>query len=187
MGAEKKSYLAALMRRFLRWWRHEPSSKEETVEVSGLPQQPPREPVGQVFTHEGHPEIAVVDLGRDISDALRVSWDAGHPFESGGVIQSVWLQPLFATATTAASSLLAGNVFLGDGRSLHADNHRRWKGVGRHRVGRQDHQSCTVRIRQQRPLAGSGAIDALHHCLFAHHRRPPRPDTERSPHALLKS
>ena len=80
--------------------------------MSGLPQQPPREPVGQVFTHEGHPEIAVVDLGRDISDTLRVSWDAGHPFESGGVIQSVWLQPFFATGTMAASSLLAGNVFL---------------------------------------------------------------------------
>ena len=111
-GRGEESFLAALRRWFLRWWRREPSSIEETVEVPGLPQQPPREPVGQVFTHEGHPEIAVVDLGRDISDALRVSWDAGHPFESGGVIQSVWLQPLFATGTTAASSLLAGNVFL---------------------------------------------------------------------------
>ena len=111
-GRGEESFLAALRRWLLRWWRREPSSIEETVEVPGLPQQPPREPVGQVFTHEGHPEIAVVDLGRDISDALRVSWDAGHPFESGGVIQSVWLQPLFSTGTTAASSLLAGNVFL---------------------------------------------------------------------------
>ena len=91
----EESFLAALMRRFLRWWRREPSSREETVEVPGLPQQPPREPVGQVFTHEGHPEFAVVDLGRDISDALRPSWDAGHAFESGGLIQSLWLQPLF--------------------------------------------------------------------------------------------
>lgn len=55
-------------------------------------------PSAQVFTHEGHLEIAVVDLGRDISDALRASWDAGHPLESG--VQSVWLQPLFATGTT---------------------------------------------------------------------------------------
>ena len=54
----------------------------------------------------------MVDLGRDMSDALRASWDAGQSFESGGVIQSVWLQPLFASGTTAASSLLAGNVFL---------------------------------------------------------------------------
>ena len=82
------------------------------MEVASLPQQPPREPVGQIFTREGHQEIAVVDLGRDISDALRASWDAGHLFESRGVIQSVWLQPLFATGTTASSSLLAGNVFL---------------------------------------------------------------------------
>ena len=54
----------------------------------------------------------MVDLGRDISNALRASWDAGRPFESGGVIESVWLQPLFGAGSTAASSLLAGNVFL---------------------------------------------------------------------------
>lgn len=111
-GRGGESFLAALVRWFSRWWRREASSGEETVEVASLPPQPPREPVGQIFTHEGHPEIAVVDLGRDISDALRASWDAGHLFESGGVIQSVWLQPLFATGTTASSSLLAGNVFL---------------------------------------------------------------------------
>ena len=70
--------------------------------------------MGQVFTHERHPKIAVVDLGRDVSAALRASWDreGGRPFESGGVIDSAWLQPLFGTGTTAASSLLAGNVFL---------------------------------------------------------------------------
>lgn len=111
-GRGGESFLAALLRWFSRWWRREPSSGEETVEVASLAQHPPREPVGQIFTHEGHPEIAVVDLGRDISDALRASWDAGHLFASGGVIQSVWLQPLFATGTTASSSLLAGNVFL---------------------------------------------------------------------------
>ena len=84
------------------------------MDILGLRQEPPREPVGQVFTYERHPKIAVVDLGRDVSAALRASWDRDgrRPFESGGVIDSAWLQPLFGTGTTAASSLLAGNVFL---------------------------------------------------------------------------
>ena len=77
-----------------------------------MPQAPPRQPVGQVLASDGHPPIAVVDLGRDISDALRASWDDGRRFESGGVVESVWLQPLFAAGSTAASSLAAGNVFL---------------------------------------------------------------------------
>ena len=82
------------------------------MEILGLRPELPREPVGQIFTHEGHREIAVVDLGRDASDALRATWDTGRPFESGGVIKSAWLQPLFGAGSTAASSLLAGNVFL---------------------------------------------------------------------------
>ena len=85
---------------------------ENTVDILGLRQELPRQPVGQIFTHEGYPEIAVVDLGRDVSDVLRDSWDAGRPFESGGVIESAWLQPLFGSVGAAASSLLAGNVFL---------------------------------------------------------------------------
>ena len=82
------------------------------MEILGLRQELPREPVGQVFKHEGHPDIAVVDLGLDVSEALRKSWDPGRPFESGGVIESAWLQPLFGAGGTAAASLLAGNVFL---------------------------------------------------------------------------
>ena len=84
----------------------------DPVEILGLRQELPREPVGQIFTHEGHPAIAVVDLGLDVSDTLRKSWDVGHPFESGGVIESAWLQPLFGAGSAAAASLLAGNVFL---------------------------------------------------------------------------
>ena len=80
--------------------------------MPGLPQQPPREPVGPVFTHEGYPEIAVVDLGWDISSALRALWHAGHPLESDGVIRSAWLQLLFVMDATAASSPLAGNILL---------------------------------------------------------------------------
>ncbi len=88
-------------------------SAQAETEIVALPQAPPRQPVGQVLACDGHPPIAVVDLGRDISDALRASWDDGRSFESGGVIESVWLQPLFAAGSTAASSsLAAGNVFL---------------------------------------------------------------------------
>ena len=87
-------------------------SEEAETEIVAVPQAPPRQPVGQVLASDGHPPIAVVDLGRDISDALRASWDDGRRFESGGVVESVWLQPLFAAGSTAASSLAAGNVFL---------------------------------------------------------------------------
>ena len=87
-------------------------STDAETEIVAVPQAPPRQPVGQVLASDGHPSIAVVDLGRDISNALRASWDDGHRFESGGVIDSVWLQPLFAAGSTAASSLAAGNVFL---------------------------------------------------------------------------
>ena len=39
---------------------------ENTVEILGLRQELPRQPVGQIFTHDGYPEIAVVDLGLDV-------------------------------------------------------------------------------------------------------------------------
>ena len=75
-------------------------SAEAETEIVALPQAPPHQPVGQVLASDGHPPIAVVDLGRDISDDLRASWDDGRRFESGGVIESVWLQPLFAAGST---------------------------------------------------------------------------------------
>lgn len=71
----------------------------------------PGGPVGQVLKHEGR-SIALVDLGRDASEALRASWSEDHPFESGGVLDSRWLLPMLGTGSTAASSLLAGNVFV---------------------------------------------------------------------------
>ena len=71
----------------------------------------PTAPVGQILTHEGH-SLALVDLGRDASLALRESWPADQPFQSGGAIDSSWLLPMLGTGSTAASSLLAGNVFL---------------------------------------------------------------------------
>ena len=72
---------------------------------------PPRTAVGQVLTHDGR-SIALVDLGRDASRALRESWPADQPFQSGGVVDSTWLLPTLGAGSTAASSLLAGNVFL---------------------------------------------------------------------------
>ncbi len=71
----------------------------------------PNTPVGQTLTHEGR-SIALVDLGRDASNALRASWSTNQPFQSGGVVDSKWLLPMLGTGSTAASSLLAGNVFL---------------------------------------------------------------------------
>ena len=81
------------------------------MEILGLRQDIPRDPVGQVLTYEGR-SIALVDLGRDASDALRASWSTARPFQSGGVIESTWLLPMLGVGSTTASSLLAGNVFL---------------------------------------------------------------------------
>ena len=71
----------------------------------------PEKPVGQILTHQGR-SIALVDLGRDASEALRASWPADQPFQSGGVVDSTWLLPMLGAGSTAASSLMAGNVFL---------------------------------------------------------------------------
>ena len=106
------SYLAALKRWLTRLRQPRSSPEEKGTGIVGRTQEPPRQPVGQIFDHEGHQPVGVVDLGRDISVALRATWDERRPFESGGVIESVWLQPLFGASSTAASSLLAGNVFL---------------------------------------------------------------------------
>ena len=81
------------------------------MEILDPQQSIPRDPVGQILTHGGR-SIALVDLGGDASDALRASWPTDQPFESGGVIESAWLLPMLGTGSTAASSLLAGNVFM---------------------------------------------------------------------------
>ena len=82
------------------------------MEIRGPQQEVPRDPVGQVLTYEGRSKIALIDLGRDASDALRASWPADRPFHSGGVVESAWLLPMLGAGSTTASSLLAGNVFL---------------------------------------------------------------------------
>ena len=81
------------------------------MDILGLKQEVPQDPVGQVHTRDGYPNVALVDLGREASEALRVSWDT-RPFRSGGAIESGWLLPFIGAGSTAASSLFAGNVFL---------------------------------------------------------------------------
>ncbi len=82
------------------------------MDILGLKQEVPQDPVGQVHTRDGYPNIAMVDLGREVSEAVRATWPAAHPFHSGGAIDSAWLLPFIGAGSTAASSLFAGNVFL---------------------------------------------------------------------------
>ncbi len=114
--SDTRSKTRSCLARLKGWVRHalrgRSSPKQKDAETVALAQEAPRQPVGQILAHEEHQPVAVVDLGRDISVALRASWDEGRPFGSGGVIESAWLQPLFGAGSTAASSLLAGNVFL---------------------------------------------------------------------------
>ena len=47
--------------------------------ILGLQPEVPQVPqgqVGQILMHEGYAKIALVDLGREVSDALRASWPA---------------------------------------------------------------------------------------------------------------
>ncbi len=81
------------------------------METLALRPEIPRDPAGQILTYEGR-SVAMVDLGRDASDALRASWSTAPPVQSGGVIDSSWLLPMLGAGSTAASSLSAGNVFL---------------------------------------------------------------------------
>ena len=81
------------------------------MENLSLRQDIPSDPVGQTLTYEGR-QIALVDLGRVPSDLLRKSWSTNHQVESGGFIENAWLMPILGGGSSAASSLLAGNVFL---------------------------------------------------------------------------
>ena len=49
------------------------------MENRELRQEVPRDPVGQILPYEGR-SIALVDLGRAASEALRVSWPTARPF-----------------------------------------------------------------------------------------------------------
>lgn len=93
------------------------------MEIPGPRQNKRRNPVGQVLTYEGR-SVALVDLGQDASAALRASWPTDQPFQSGGVVESAWLLPMLGTGSTAASSLMAGNVFLATANPATPDDRR---------------------------------------------------------------
>lgn len=82
------------------------------MDILGLRQEVPQDPVGQVLTHEQYGQVAVVDLGKHVSETLREAWPTQSPFQAAGVIESNWLLPLLGAGSTAATSLVAGNVFL---------------------------------------------------------------------------
>ena len=81
------------------------------MESLNLQVDSPHNPIGQILAHDGR-SLAMVDLGRDASKALRASWPTDQPPQSGGAIDSSWLLPMLGAGSTAASSLMAGSVFL---------------------------------------------------------------------------
>ena len=87
------------------------NNRKDPVDSPSLQSNLMQAPVGQILTHEGR-ELALVDLGQEVSTALRASWSTDRPFQSGGVVDSTWVLPTLGAGSTAVSSLLAGNVFL---------------------------------------------------------------------------
>ena len=135
----------------------------------------PQNPVGQILTHEGR-SLALVDLGRRASDALRAVWrETGkHPHESGGVVESAWLLPTLGGAGMASSSLLAGNVFLATANP--ATLMMIGTGVGSAVMGPAGIVAQAPFVAgQRRPDAGRGAADAVCDRLGGRDRRAPRP------------
>ena len=152
------------------------------MEILDLRQDIRRDPVGQILTYEGR-SIALVDLGRDASDALRTSWSTARPFQSGGVIESAWLLPMLGVGSTTASSLFAGNVFLATANP--ATLMTIGTGVGSAVMGPdRDRRCCAVRCRQRGTDTGCGTNDAFHHRLVGDDVRAPRPRAEDSRPAL---
>ena len=77
----------------------------------------PTHPVGQITTVEEQ-QLGIIDLGTNISHALRPQFDKqilthGEPFQTGGVLGTACLPVLgVGAALSSSSSLLAGNIFL---------------------------------------------------------------------------
>lgn len=46
------------------------------MDILGLKQEVPQDPVGQVLRHEEYGKVALVDLGKDVSEAVRATWPA---------------------------------------------------------------------------------------------------------------
>ena len=74
-----------------------------------------KKPAGQIVTINDR-ELVFIDLGNAISRDIRSLIDRnrltnGEPFQSGGMLGTACL-PILGTGSAAASSLLAGNIFL---------------------------------------------------------------------------
>lgn len=106
------SWLTAPTRWFCMVWQRWFFAAEESAELVSQTHEVPLHPTGKIYSRDGHLEVAVVDLGREVSGVLRDSWDTGPPFKSGGVIGSAWLEPIFGAGMMASASLASGNVFL---------------------------------------------------------------------------
>ena len=90
-------------------------SRKGVVESGKSIELAPVNPVGQLAEIDGQ-EVGVIDLGASISSTIRIQMNEntlrrGEPFASGGVLGTAAL-PVIGAGSTAASSLLAGNVFL---------------------------------------------------------------------------
>ena len=75
----------------------------------------PKHPVGQIAMIQDQ-NLGIIDLGRDMSRALREQIDKnilthGEPFKSGGVLGPASL-PVLGAGAAVTSSLFAGNIFL---------------------------------------------------------------------------
>ena len=87
---------------------------EKTQQSSPQPEVPTH-PVGQITT-VGEQQLGIIDLGTNISRALRSQFDEhilahGEPFQTGGVLGTACL-PVLGVGSAVSSSLFAGNVFL---------------------------------------------------------------------------
>lgn len=77
----------------------------------------PTHPVGQITT-VGEQQLGIIDLGTNISRALRPQFDKnilthGQPFQTGGVLGTACLPVLgVGSAVASTSSLLSGHIFL---------------------------------------------------------------------------
>ena len=152
------------------------------METLALGPEIPRDPAGQVLTYEGR-SIALVDLGRDASDALRASWSTAPLVQSGGVVDSSWLLLMLGAGSTAASSAVGRQRLPGDSQSRDADDHRYRGRFCCHGPDR-DRRGRAVRRRQQCPDTGCGTSDALHNRLVGDAVRTHRAGAEDSGSAV---
>ena len=92
---------ARISREKVRLWRSAGHRGEPRASTGGTA----RSRRAEILPYEGR-SIALVDLGRAASEALRVSWPTARPFHSGGVVESAWMVP---TGIVAAAPFVAAS------------------------------------------------------------------------------